>query len=374
MNLLEQAHTLAERIAPLAAGWEDARTMANADIRHAIKSGLGALLVPVDKGGHGASNVATTQVLETIAAADLPFAFSLVVHNNLANSIARRGTTAQVERYLARMGEGRVLGAFCLTEPEVGTDAAAIKTTAQRDGSAWRLDGAKAWVTNAHQADLFCIYAQTDAAAGTAGIAAFLVDRDTPGLTVEAPYRLIGCHSMGTGGLQLTNCRVEDGALFLKPGEGFKGAMAGIDLARVLLSGMCCGALASGLDVALAYAGQRQVFGRALLDFQGLQWMLADVATDLHAARLMTYDAAARLDAGEPATVAAAHTKKFTTRATMAGLTQCMQAMGAAGLRAEGPVARHFAAAKVAQYLDGTTEVQNIVIARSLRSRGSASA
>ena len=368
MNMLEQAHTLAARIAPLAAGWEDARTMADQEIRYAIKSGFGSLLVPVDKGGHGANNVLTTQILETIGAVDLPFAFSLVVHNNLAASVARLGSIAQVDRYLARMREGSTLGAFCLTEPDAGTDAAAIKTTARREGAGWQLDGAKAWVTSAHKANLFCIYAQTDPAAGTAGIASFLVDRDAPGLTVEAPYKLIGCHSMGTAGLQLANCRVDDSALFLEPGEGFKGAMVGIDLARVLLSGMCCGALAAGLNIALEYAGRRRVFGRNLLDFQGLEWMLADVATDLHAARLMTYDAAAKLDAGERATVAAAHTKKFTTRAAMAGLTQCMQAMGAAGLRAEGPVARHFAAAKVAQYLDGTTEVQNIVIARSLKS------
>ena len=176
---------------------------------------------------------------------------------------------------------------------------------------------------------------------------------------------MVGCHSMGTGGFKIVDCDVDDSALFLPPGEGFKGAMAGIDAARVHVSGMCCGILTTGLNTALKYAKERRAFGRSTLDFQGLQWMLADVATDLHTSRLLTYDAAAKLEAGR-ATLAAAHTKKFVTRVTLSGLSQCMQAMGAAGLSAEGPLARHFAAAKVAQYLDGTTEVQNIVISRVL--------
>lgn len=362
------ARTFARDVAaPQAAEWEAERRMAEPALRDAIGRGLGALLVPASEGGSGARVAEAAEILEILAAADLPFAFSLVVHNNLAAAIAAKGSDHQKTRYLEKMRTGAALGAFCLTEPGVGTDAAAIGTTARRDGDGWVIDGEKAWVTNAAAADLFSVYAQTDPGAGSAGIAAFLVERGTPGLTVEPAYRMLGCHSMGAGGVTLKACRVSAEAVLAPPGAGFRAAMGGIDLARVLLSAMCCGALRSGLDIAVDYTAERRAFGQPLLEFQGLQWMLADVATDLRAARLLTWHAAGRLDAGEPATVDAAHAKKFTTRAALAGLGQCMQAMGAAGFRADCAIARHFAAAKMAQYLDGATEVQNIVIARALK-------
>ncbi|HZD25418.1 MAG TPA: acyl-CoA dehydrogenase family protein, partial [Alphaproteobacteria bacterium] len=312
------------------------------------------------------SFTAMARVMEELAAADLAFAFSLVVHNNLMGAIANAGSEAQRRRYLPAMTAFDAVGAFLLTEPKGGSDAAAIATTAQRDGGAWVIDGAKSWATNAALADVLSVYAQTDPAQGWRGIACFLIDADAPGVVREEAYAMLGGHAMGAGGFRFEGCRVEDSQMLVPPGQGFKAAMAGIDLARANVAAMCCGMLRSGLDTALAYISGREAFGQPLADFQGLQWQLADVATDLHAARLMAYEATRLLDAEGTAPLAAAHAKKFATRAALKGLAECMQALGANGLTHDYPLARHLAGAKIAQYLDGTTEIQNVVIARAL--------
>jgi alkylation response protein AidB-like acyl-CoA dehydrogenase len=210
------------------------------------------------------------------------------------------------------------------------------------------------------------VYAQTDPDRGWRGIACFLVPADTPGVIREEPYAMLGGHALGVGGIRFEDCRVGNDAVLLPCERAFKAAMAGIDIARVNVAAMCAGMLKSGLDIAVAATARKSAFGQRLADFQGLQWQLADVATDHHAARLMAYDAARAMDAGGTVTVAAAHAKKFASRVAISGLGQCMQAMGADGLRHDTALPRHFAAAKMAHYIDGTTEIQNIVIARDL--------
>ncbi len=353
-------------VAPNAAQWEASRTVPRAALAQAAAAGLCGLIVPVELGGLGLGATATARVMQELAAADMAFAFCLVVHNNLAGNIARNGTAAQAQRYLPDMLSGGRIGAFLLTEPKGGSDAAAIETRADREGDDWTLDGEKAWVTNAAVADILSVYAQTDPAAGWRGIACFLVAADAPGVERLAAYQLMGGHAMGTGGFRFTATPVAAEDLLLPAGRAFKAALAGIDLARILVGAMCCGMLQAGLECALDYAVKRRAFGQSTASFQGLQWMLADAATDLEASRLMTYDAARRLDAGADTTVAAAHAKKFASRAAHSRLADCMQAMGAAGFRADYPLARHLAGAKMAQFLDGTTEIQNVVIARSL--------
>jgi alkylation response protein AidB-like acyl-CoA dehydrogenase len=304
--------------------------------------------------------------MQTLAAADLAFAFALVVHNNLAGAVARGASEAQRRRYLPDMLAGRRVGAFLLTEPRGGSDAAAIKTRAIRDGAGWRLDGEKAWVSNAAHADLLSVYAQTDPPAGWRGIASFLVEADAPGVERLEPYKLLGGHALGAGGFRFHGARLAADALFAPAGAAFKAAMAGIDFARVNVAAMCCGLLEDALDRALERIAARPAFGGVLADQQGLQWLLADVATDLEASRLLAYEAAAKLDAGEDPAASAAHAKKFATRAALKGVADCMQAMGAEGLKHDHPLARHLAGAKMAQYLDGATEIQNVVIARAL--------
>ena len=366
-TLVEIARTFAaEHITPHAADWELNRTVPVETFRQAARAGLTGVLVPKALGGHGASHMAAAKVLEELAGACFAFTFGLWVHNNLLNSIARNGTPEQIARYVPAMLAGERIGAFCLTEPGAGSDAAAITTRAEESADSWRLSGEKAWVTNGVQADVFGVYAQTDPARGWRGIAGFLVGGDAPGLVREAPYTLLGGHAMGVTGLRLTNCPVAETDLLFGPGDGFKAAMRGITAARTFVGAGCCGILTSSLQTALRYSAKRQAFGKPLLSFQGLQWELADVATDLEAARLLTYQAAAALDRGEAATAEAAHAKKFASRVALTGVSQCMQAMGAVGLRTDTPLARHLATAKMTHYLDGATEIQNIVISRAL--------
>jgi alkylation response protein AidB-like acyl-CoA dehydrogenase len=367
IDFLERAREfVADVVAPNAARWEAERAYPRDAFKAAGEAGLCGLLVDPALGGAGLGTVAMAQIMETLAAADFAIAFSLVVQNNLAGNISRNGTAEQKALHLPPMMAGERLGAFLLTEARGGSDAAAIACAARRDGRDWVLNGSKAWVTNAASADLLSVYAQTDPAKGWRGIACFLVPADAPGVVREAAYAMLGGHALGTGGFRFEDCRVAGDAVLLASERAFKAAMAGIDIARVNVAPMCVGILHSGLAIAVEATARKSAFGQRLADHQGLQWQLADVATEAHAARLMAYDAAAAMDRGDNATVAAAHAKKFASRAALDGLGQCMQALGADGLRHDTPLPRHFAAAKMAAYIDGTTEIQNIVIARDL--------
>jgi alkylation response protein AidB-like acyl-CoA dehydrogenase len=370
MSLLITAEDFARtKILPRAASWEKSRLMPEAEIREAISLGIGSIKVGTKHGGFGLDFHAMGKVLRILASADFPFAFSLAVHSAVAGLISEYGSRTQVDRYVRRIQTGELILSVGITEPSAGSDAAAMRTTAIAEGGGWRINGSKAWITNSASADLFLLYAQTDVEAGSAGIAAFLVEKGCPGLSVTPAYDLVGCHSMGLAGVELVDCFVPDEALFARPGEGFKRAMSGIDVARTLVSAMCCGMMEASLAFALKATSERSAFGSKTIDFQGVQWMLADVATDLAAAELLFVAAASKLDRGERATIEAAHAKKFATKVALNAVAQCMQLSGARGLLAETPISRHLAAAKAAQYLDGTTEIQNIVIARTLQAR-----
>lgn len=366
-RIVARAQTLtAEHVAPNAAAWEARRTTPRDALRQGCALGLAGLLIPKRHGGLELRHVAAAKVMETLATACPSFAFALWVHHNATNGIARSGSDAQIDKYVPAMLAGDLIGAFCLTEPGTGSDAAAITTQATPNAGGWTINGTKSWVTNGAWADVHAVYCQTDAANGWRGIASFIVDGTAQGLARTPAYDLLGGHAMGSAGLTFANCHVPADSMLLPPGQGFKAAMGGINQARVFASALLVGALRAALDYAVAFARQRNAFGKPVLEFQGLQWQLADVATDLEAARLLTYAAAAALDRGETAMLEAAHAKKFTGRAALAGIVQCMQAMGAEGLKCEHPLARHLSFAKAAQYLDGTTEIQNVVIGRSL--------
>ena len=353
-------------VAGRAEKWEFERRFAKEGFESAAKHRLTGLLVPEVDGGEALSTLGLARVLEEIAAIDFAIAFSLVCHNNLAGSVARNVTGDLRSEILPGLVDGSSLGAFLLTEPEVGSDAAAISVTAVRDGDEWILNGEKSWVTNGTDANVLSIYAQTDQAAGHRGIATFLVDASTPGITRAPAYELIGGHGLGANGIRFDNCRVPGKSLFLPPGEGFRAAMEGIDLARVLVSAMCCGMLRTSLSTAASYVRDRNAFGARLADLQGVRFKLADVATDLEASRLLTYQAAHALQDGGDASIAAAHAKKFSTRVTETGVASCMQVMGANGAKRDHPLPRHLAAARLTHYVDGATEIQDVVISRSL--------
>ncbi|MGH1490876.1 MAG: acyl-CoA dehydrogenase family protein [Acidimicrobiales bacterium] len=363
-------------IEPRAEQWERERRFASEAFAALPGAGLTALLVPSALGGRGVGEVALARVLEELAAADLGAAFSAVVHNNMARAVANSGNEHLIGELLPRLVSGEVIGAFLLTEPGVGSDAAAITCSATLDGDEWVISGSKAWATSASHAGSLNLYAQTDPQLKHRGIVSIVVDPSLPGVTRLEPYELMGAHSMGTGGFEFNEVRVPVANTLAPVGQAFAGAMVGIDLARVLVGAMCCGMLRRALDTALAYTAQRQLFGSSVADKQGVQWMLADVATDLEATRLLTFRAARQLQDGEDATLTAAHAKKFAARKAQERIADCMQVMGAAGYRRDGdqvaggnPLPRHLAAARLTGYIDGATEIQNVVIARRLWDR-----
>ena len=277
-GIIETAAAFArDRVTPEAAAWERARRMPLETFRDAAGLGLCGLMVPAAHGGSGCGMSDAARVFEEIAAGCMAFAFSLEVQNNFARSIASFGTADQIARHLSALPSGARIGAFLLTEPGVGSDAAAITTRATRDGDGWVIDGEKAWVTNGAAAGLLFVFAQTDPDAGWRGIAAFVIDADADGVTRGEPYALLGGHAMGTGGFTFSGVRVAGDALLIGPGDAFKEALHGIDVARVGVGALCCGMMRAGLATALDYAARRQAFGRPTLEFQGLQWMLADV-------------------------------------------------------------------------------------------------
>ena len=346
-------------VAPRAAAWDHARIVPRDSLREAARLGLTAIETPCAQGGRGAGFIAKAAIAEELARSCMAFAFSLINTQNVAARIAASGSSPQIERYLAPLLAGDLIGATSLTEPHAGSDFPAITTLARRSGAGWVLDGEKAWLTNAAIADVIITYARTDGAPGSDGIAAFLVDARAPGFERLPPYALMGGHAIGAGGFRLNGYRADEHALFYPPGEAFKRALTSINGARTYVAAMCCGLVAESLSLALDYATRRQAFGKRLIDHQGLRWSLADVATDLEAARLMTWRAADLIQRGADAILAAAQAKKFAVEMAQRRLGPCLQAMGAEGLRETHPIGRHIASARIAGYVDGTTEMQN---------------
>jgi len=370
-HFVDVARTFAEKaVAPNAAAWERDRRAPREALAEAAEVKLMGLLVPEDLGGEGLDLVAMARIMEVLAAADLSFAFSVVVHNNLASNIARNGQPHHHDAHLPDLIAGKRIGAFLLTEPHGGSDAADVRTMARRTENGWRIDGEKAWVTSGSHADLLSIYAQTDPDERHRGVACFLVDADAAGVERLPAYQMLGGHALGAAGFRFDNLLVDDADHFNPPGPWFKAAMQGIDTARVNVAFSECGMLRNGLETAIAFASERSLFGTRNTEKQGLQWLLADAASELEAAYALSWRAANALAAGDAdATVLAAHAKKYATRVAFNRLNDCMQAMGAWGLTQDHPVARHLAGAKIAQYLDGANEIQNVVIARSLFGR-----
>ena len=366
-QLLDQARAFSHReVAPNAARWERERVYPRETIRAAAALGLTRIQIPAALGGFDLRFRAKLRIVEEIARDDFAFAFALVNTHNAAMRLARDGNDSQRARYLEGLLRGELIGAVSLTEPSAGSDFPAIRTRAERVAGGWRLNGEKAWLTNGAAVDVVVVYAQTDPAAGGGGIAAFVVDARREGFERGVAYALAGVHAIGAAGFKLVNYFADDDDLFYAPGAAFKSALGSITGARIYVAAMCCGMVEEALELALARAWARNTFGRPLIERQGLRWMLADVATDLEAARLLSYRAARLLEAEQDAVLAAAHAKKFATRMAEQRLPQCMQLFGAEGLMETHPIGRHLAAARAANYADGSTEMQNERIAAYL--------
>ncbi len=347
------------RIAPFAAQWETERRALPRDVfREWAGLGLMSLQVSTASGGGGGSFFCKVAVAEAVARWCLPSCFALINAQGSATRMEREGTVDQARRYLPGLMTGDLICAPSLSEPGAGSDFAAIATTAVKVRGGWTLDGTKAWLTNGTHADLAVVYAQTEPGAGAAGMASFLVDLRGEGVTRAPAYRLLGGHAIGAAEIRLHNVFVPEDDLLAPAGLAFKSALRTVSAARTHVAAMACGIVAGSLERAVGYAHERQSFGRALVKHQGLRWSLADVATKLEAARGLTCRAAHLVARGEDATMAAAQAKGYAAEMAVGAVAACMQAMGAIGLSEDEPFGRHLAAARIACYVDGTTEMQ----------------
>ncbi|MCP4227600.1 MAG: acyl-CoA dehydrogenase, partial [Actinomycetia bacterium] len=334
-DLLSQVRLFRERVVdPEVARWEHDRVMAVDALRQAAALGLAGLEVPVEDGGLDIGFLGKLAVIDVLCETSMAFASSLVNTANVAARLATGGTESQRQRYLDDLLTGSRFGCSALTEPSAGSDFAAIATQADRVEGGWRLNGEKAWIANAAEADIVVCYAQTEPGSGGAGIGSFLVDGQRDGFERTEPYQLMGGHLIGTGGFRLVDHFVPDEDLLAPPGEGFKAALASINGARTYVASMCCAMVRTSLGHAVAYGTDRQAFGRPLLAHQGLAWSLADVANKLEAARGLTQIAARSIATGDDraAMLQAAHAKKFATEMAEPAISACIQAMGANGL------------------------------------------
>lgn len=357
--VVEARRFAVEIIEPQAGFWERTRQPLPRDVfRQYAASGFGGLQVPVEHGGQGVSFLCKVRVAEMMARSCFAATFALNNSQATAARLVREGSENQKRRYLAPLLSGEIVSAPAITEPGSGSDATAMTTRAIRVDGGWRIDGRKAWITNGAHADLAVLYAQTQEGAGARGIASFFVDLHAAGVERSRVYPMMGGAAIGAAELTFRDVFVPEADLIAEPGTAFKRAMTGITAARTHVAAMANGIVEDCLARAVDYAGQRTAFGVKLLDHQGLRWSLADIATDLAASRLLAYHAAGLIHRQEDAIMAASQAKSFASQMAPRAVAACMQAMGAIGLTEDHPFSRHLIGARIAGYVDGTTEIQ----------------
>ncbi|GHI84277.1 acyl-CoA dehydrogenase family protein [Streptomyces xanthophaeus] len=365
-DLLALVREIAQReIRPRAAEEEDSGRFPREIFTLLSEAGLLGLPYDGDFGGGEQPYEVYLQVLEELAAARLTVGLGVSVHSLACHGLAGYGTKEQQGAHLPAMLGGGLLGAYCLSEPAAGSDAASLTTKAVRDGDDWVITGTKAWITHGGVADFYTVLARTGAA-GPKGITAFLVPGDAPGLTAAVPEKKMGMKGSPTAQLHFDGVRVSDARRIGEEGQGFTIALAALDAGRLGIAACAIGVAQAALDEAVTYALDRKQFGHPIADFQGLRFMLADMATKIEAGRAL-YLAAARLrDAGKPFSRQAAMAKLFCTDAAMAVTTDAVQILGGYGYTADFPVERLMREAKVLQIVEGTNQIQRMVIARHL--------
>ena len=335
--------------------------------------GFLGMLLPEQYEGLGLDTRTYLVALEEIAAIDASAAVLMSVHNSLPTQmILRYGSEAQRTRFLPPMARGEILGAFALSEPEAGSDAAALTTRAVRDGKDWILTGTKAWVTNGGEAGAILALARTDAPndyKGARGIGTFIITPDLPGFRVGRKEDKLGLRSSPTVQLHFDEMRVPSSNLVGDASHGFIYAMQSLEHGRLGISAQAIGIARAALEVAVAYAAERRQFGKPIKEFQAIQFKLADMTTRVAASRALLYAAAAAKDRGEPMTQFASMSKLMASETAMFVTTEAIQILGGYGYVTDYPVERYFRDAKVTQIYEGTSEIQRIVIARELYAR-----
>ena len=353
-------------IAPHAGAWDRDHSFPRAVFTKLGELGLMGVCVPEELGGAGADFLSYILVLEELSRADAGVGVTVAVHTSAATlPIIAFGTPAQQERFVPDLAAGRVLGAFALTEPGSGSDAGSLRTAAVPDGEGWTITGSKQWITNGSHAGTFLVFARTDPAVeGSRGVSAFLVDGSDIEVTREEEK--LGLNSSSTADLRIAEAFVGRDRLLHDEGRGFAVAMATLDGGRIGIAAQAVGIAQAAYDVALRYAKEREQFGSRIADFQAIQFKLADMATEIEAARLLTHRAAWLKQEGQPHTVAGAQAKLFASGVARRQTGEAIQILGGYGYTREFPVERYYRDAKITEIYEGTSEIQRIVIARHI--------
>ncbi len=367
----EQARQSARRFAdeairPVAAELDESERFPSGIYGAMAGLGLFGITVPAELGGAGMDALAYALVMEELSRGYASVADQCGLVELLGTLLTKHGTPAQQDRYLRPLLLAERRCAYAITEAEAGSDVSGIRTTATRTATGWRLDGGKLWIHNAPVCDFAAVLARTDKAAGHRGMSIFLVDRDLPGFSVGQREHKMGQRASQVAALHFDGIELPADAMLGPEGRGFHMMMSVLDKGRIGIAALAVGIARAGLEAALPYALERRQFGRPIADNQGLQWLLADMAKEIQAARLLTWDAAARLDRGEPATMACSMAKLAAGDMAVAQTANAVQVFGGSGYIRGFEVERLYRDAKICQIYEGTQQIQRTIIAREL--------
>ncbi len=356
-----------EQLWPNAAQWDKDHHFPKDAHRGLAELGAYGICVPEAYGGAGLDYLTLAVVLEEIAAGDGGVSTTISVTNCPVNAILMRyGNEAQKQRWLVPLAKGELLGGFCLTEPHVGSDASALRTTATQDGDHYVINGVKQFITSGQHGDVMIVIAVTDKAAGKKGISAFIVPTSTPGYVVARLEDKLGQHSSDTAQINFDNCRIPAENRIGEEGEGYKIALSALEGGRIGIAAQSVGMARSALEVAIDYAKQRESFGQPIFNHQAVGFRLADCATQLEAARQLIWHAASLRDAGQPCLKEAAMAKLFASEVAEKVCSAAIQTLGGYGVVSDFPVERIYRDVRVCQIYEGTSDVQKILIQRAL--------
>ncbi len=355
-------------IAPHIARWDREHVFPRELYAKLGDAGLMGLTIPERFGGAGADYVSYALALEELAKVDAGTAVTLSVHLMIAAAIGKLGSPAQQERWLPELASGAALAGFALTEPDAGSDASAIRSSARRDGDGWVLRGRKQWCTNGGYAAISMGMFRTGGP-GSKGVSAFLIEHALPGIVVEKVTEKLGIHTSNTVDLAFDDVRLPGDALLGGEGQGLSNALGTLTTGRIGIAAQAVGILAACLEASVKFAKEREAFGKPIGAFEGISFKIARMATDLEAARALVYRAAALCDRGEPFALEASQAKLFASTAARTHASEAVQIHGGYGYTTEFPVERYYRDAKITEIYEGTSEIQQIVIARALLGR-----
>lgn len=355
-----------EKISPLVKKMEQESKFDSSVVDALFENGIMGIDIETEYGGSGLSFFASVLAVEEIAKVEPSLSIFLHVHNSLVNSaISRFGTEEQKQKYLSLLTQS-VVGSFCLTEPGSGTDAFSLKTVAKKDGSDYIINGSKMWISNSDIAGLFIVMANTNPSAGYKGITCFIVERDSPGLSVGKPEDKLGIKASGTCMIQFDNVRVPETNMLGEPGKGYKLAAALLNASRIGIGAQMIGVAQGAFDATIPYTLERQQFGKKIFSFQGMQHQIAQVATQIECARLLVYNAARLLEAGQPFVKQASMAKYHASEMALTATAKCIDWMGGVGFTKDFPQEKFYRDSKIGTIYEGTSNIQLDTIAKHI--------